>query len=288
MKPQGTLRPPRPIHFARRGIARLAYTVSDDGERAVLLLHDLLADRMSMHGIRDAMTSTGFRVITPDARGHGASAAVSGLRASIAELALDVLAILDAGEHNQVHVIGIGLGATIGLDLTLVAPDRVERLVMIDPYLPGLVRDDADPEVRAAAADAREEAATIADLANKGSSDRALDRFYGSRFGPDWRTTLPKPRAAAMRRHANAFGPLLHAMNDYHPPEAIIRGVSNPALILLTDDLPELDRLAANRLRNWFSRARLEMSGEPRVIEAEIVWFLDGDDDLDCRPGAAG
>jgi pimeloyl-ACP methyl ester carboxylesterase len=267
----GSSVPQRPgtTRFARRGFARLAYETAGDGARAVVLLHDLLGDRSTLTGLRDTLMAAGYRVILPDLRGHGASAAIAGLRLSIADLALDLLAILEAEAIAHVSLVGVGFGAAVALDLAVVEPTRVERLILVDPFVPGLLRDDPDPEVSTAAAEAQAQVAKIADLANKGSLDRALDLFYGARHGPAWRTTLPKARLGAMRRHAAAFGPLLTTGYSYRPTP-----VKQPTLILLRPELPELDRLGADRLHALILGSELEVRSDQEALSGSVVRFM--------------
>lgn len=258
--------------FARRGVARLAYETRGEGPRTVVLLHDLLADRATLHGLRDALVEARFRVLLPDLRGHGASAAIAGLRLTIADLVLDLLTILKAEAVERVGLVGVGLGATIGVDLALVEPARLERLVLIDPLLPGLLLDSPDASEREAAEEAREAAAKTAELANKGSVDRALDLYYGARRGADWRAVVPKARLGAMRRHANAFGPLLAAAHGYRP--AVTEPLPLATLILLGDEATELDRHGAERLRSLLPGAGLEHGNEASALTERAVWFI--------------
>jgi pimeloyl-ACP methyl ester carboxylesterase len=270
-------RAPAPTRFARRGFARLAYGTAGEGDRAVVLLHDLLADRTTLSQLRDDLAERGWRVVLPDLRGHGASAAISGIRYPVAELTLDLRAILEAEGVERISLVGVGLGATVGLDLALVEPARLDRLVLVDPLVPGILLDDPDPVVSAAAAGAREAALEIAELASKGSVDRAFDRYYGPRRGPNWRATEPKARLGAMRRHANAFGPLLTAAYGYRPAAAGPHPMPDAALILVAADSPELDRVAADRLRTVLDGARLESFGSPRSRDTRTFQFLDPD-----------
>ena len=263
--------PQRPgtTRFARRGFARLAYETAGDGARAIVLLHDLLGDRATLAGFRDTLVAAGDRVILPDMRGHGASAAIAGLRVSIADLVLDLLAILEAEAVAHVSLVGVGLGASVALDLAVVEPSRVERLVLVDPFVPGLLRDDPDPEVSAAAAEAQAQVANIADLANKGSLDRALDLFYGTRHGPAWRTDLSRAQLGAMRRHAAAVGPLLTTAYSYQPAP-----ITQPTLTLIRPEQPELDRLVADRLHGLIPGSELEVRSDPEKLSGSVVRFM--------------
>lgn len=276
MRDEGTPRKPSLTRFARRGFARLAYETRGEGERTVVLVHDLLTDRASLHPVRDALVKSGFRVVLPDLRGHGASAAIPGIRFTVAELVLDLAAVLEAEALARVRVVGVGFGAAIGFDLAVAEPARVERLLLIDPFLPGAPRDDPDPAVSAAASEAREQAASIAELANKGSVDRALDLFYGSRRGPAWRAALSKASLGAMRRHAPAFGPLLTAAFNYRPAATDPHLAPQPALILLTGAADEQDRLGAERLCALLPGAGLEQLTDAATLEEAVVRFLHG------------
>lgn len=267
-------RPPGPTRFARRGVARLAYETRGDDGPTVVLLHDLLGDRTTLYPLRDALAARNLRVVLPDLRGHGASAAIAGIRFTIAELVLDLLAILEAEAVKRVSLVGVGLGATIGLDLAVVEPGRLDRLVLVDPLVPGVLRDDRDPDVSAAATEAREDAAKIAELANKGSTDRALDLYYGARQGPNWRAAVPKARLGAMRRHANAFGPLLTAAHGYRPAAAVPHIPSDAALIVVDAEAPEVDRVVADRLRALLG-ASWEVSNDLQTRDAVIVQFIE-------------
>ena len=276
MSEQERSQSPGLTRFARRGVARLAYETRGEGPRTVVLLHDLLADRTTLHGLRDALAGAGFRVLLPDLRGHGASAAIAGLRLTIADLVLDLLAILEAEVVERASVVGIGLGATIGVDLALVEPARLERSVLIDPLLPGLLLDSPDVGEREAAEEARDAAAKIAELANKGSLDRALDLYYGGRWGPNWRAAVSKARLGAMRRHANAFGPLLAAVHGYRPAMTTSSSDAVPTLILLGEEASDLERSGAERLRTLLPGANLEQRNEPLALTERAVRFITG------------
>lgn len=81
----------------------------------------------------------GHRVIVPDLRGLGWSAAPPG-RYDKATLAGDVAALLDAEELESVKLIGHDWGGYTGFLLALAHPERVERFVALDigpPWGPG-------------------------------------------------------------------------------------------------------------------------------------------------------
>jgi len=81
-----------------------------------------------------------FRCIVYDTRGVGQSD-VPDDGYTIAEMAKDAIALLDALDVRQCHVAGYSLGGAIGLELALAAPERVASLSLYasydrpDPYL---------------------------------------------------------------------------------------------------------------------------------------------------------
>jgi 3-oxoadipate enol-lactonase len=70
------------------------------------------------------------RMIAVDHRGHGRSPAPPGPY-SIADLASDVLALLDTLELERVSWCGLSLGGMVGQWLAINAPARIDRLILV-------------------------------------------------------------------------------------------------------------------------------------------------------------
>jgi pimeloyl-ACP methyl ester carboxylesterase len=85
--------------------------------------------------------ATTYRVLAPDLRGWGWSAAPPGDYAK-STLAKDVLALMDAEGIERARIIGHDWGAYVGFLLALDHPERVEQLVALDiaPPWPGRLR----------------------------------------------------------------------------------------------------------------------------------------------------
>src|SRR5262245_27446995 len=124
---------PGVTRFATRQNARVAYDpgspVAGDEGTAVVLLHDLLADRSAWNPLRDAL-SPQYRVIIPDARGHGASPTLANQWYTVSELAADLLAVLDAEAMPSAHLVGHGLGAATAFEVARRHPARVDSLTL--------------------------------------------------------------------------------------------------------------------------------------------------------------
>lgn len=279
MESDAKMHPPSAMasRFVRRGAARLSYAVSAGavaGASEVVVLHDLLEGRAGWDVLRARAGMNRYRLIMPDARGHGASAA-AGRRLPLADLVADVLAVLDGEGIAAAHLIGQGLGGATALALGEWHGERVRSLVLVEPTVPALLAEDAEAEARWAAGRAREGMRQAAGSAEKGLTDRALDAFFEPRLGAAWRETLPRARLGAIRRHAAALGPLLMGLEVYAPEPMALGAIAAPTLLLRRASAVPVDRWIGERLAALLPRARLATVPDP-------------DDEGDLLAGEAG
>lgn len=133
-----------PVHHVAVRDTRLAVFTAGSG-LPLVLLHAFPLD----HGIweRQLPLADHLRLIAPDLRGFGGSGA--GVPTSIAELADDVIALLDALHVEGPAVIcGISMGGYVAQHVVARHPDRVTAAILVDTKL------DADTaEARAGRAD---------------------------------------------------------------------------------------------------------------------------------------
>ncbi|RUL87434.1 alpha/beta fold hydrolase [Tautonia sociabilis] len=104
----------------------------------VILIHGVTGD-LSIWYLCRAMVELAIdhRVTAYDLRGHGYSeVAPSGY--SSADQAADLLGLMDAIGADRARLVGHSFGAVIAAHAALLAPDRVEALVLSDPYFPAL------------------------------------------------------------------------------------------------------------------------------------------------------
>ena len=92
------------------------------------LAHSLACD-LSMWDDQIAALSGSFTVLRYDARGHGGSGVPPGPY-RFADMVADVLGLLDALQVERTHFCGLSMGGMIGQYLALMAPRRVDRLVL--------------------------------------------------------------------------------------------------------------------------------------------------------------
>lgn len=106
-----------------------AYTDSGGDSQAVVLSHGFLMDH-AMFDPQLSVLAPEFRVITPDARGCGATTAPGPF--SYWDLAADVLGLLDKLGIERAVLGGMSQGGFVSLRAALLAPERVRGLALID------------------------------------------------------------------------------------------------------------------------------------------------------------
>ncbi len=95
----------------------------------------------------------GYDVIYPDQRGAGRSTGAGGSDPRL--LARDVFAVLDALEVAEATLVAHGYGALVAASAARIDPERIARLVLVNPWIsmPLLARDLHAEAIAAASAD---------------------------------------------------------------------------------------------------------------------------------------
>jgi pimeloyl-ACP methyl ester carboxylesterase len=108
----------------------------------LLLLHGLTGTSADWQHVFDrAALAREFRVISPDARGHGRSTS-GNVAFSFQRCARDVIGLLDKLGIERVRALGMSLGAKTLLHVATLAPGRVERMILVSatPRFPETTR----------------------------------------------------------------------------------------------------------------------------------------------------
>ena len=118
------------------GRDRLEYTEYGSGEDWVVLLHGLLMPRRMQQPLARAMAAQGLHVVSLDLLGHGRSdQPADPLLYSVTAYAEQVVALLDHLGADRAVVGGTSLGANVALECAVIAPARVQGLVLEMPVL---------------------------------------------------------------------------------------------------------------------------------------------------------
>jgi pimeloyl-ACP methyl ester carboxylesterase len=111
----------------------------------LVMLHGLSGNLAVWHLRLVPMLEDRFHVTTYDLRGHGYSS-MPPTGYSTRDMAQDLEALLDALAIGQADLLGHSYGADVALHFALLHPERVKRLVLIEPGIPALLNDRKDPD----------------------------------------------------------------------------------------------------------------------------------------------
>jgi pimeloyl-ACP methyl ester carboxylesterase len=198
----------------------------------VVLLHGLTATHRYVVMGSKALQRSGHDVLAYDARGHGASdPAPSPDAYTYAELAEDLLSVMDGAGFDRAVLVGASMGAHTAVGVALEHPERVAGLVVVTPAYdpedwPGdLVRWDA-----------------LSDGLRAGGVEGFVEA-YGEE-GPDkWRSTLQtvlRQRLGA-HQHPDAVADALQVVPRSRPfaTRDQLRAITAPTVVVADRDEPD-------------------------------------------------
>lgn len=119
------------FQFANINGVRMHYDVQGEGEPLVLI-HAGIANLNMWEAQLSAFTPH-FRVVRYDVRGFGETPDPAGKYTDYE----DVRALLDHLGIDRAHLLGISNGGRIAMEVALTYPERVSKLVLVAPGLPG-------------------------------------------------------------------------------------------------------------------------------------------------------
>ncbi len=190
----------------KNGDIHIYYEVSGEGTPLVLG-HGLTGSGRTWRGLgfTDSLKND-FQLITFDARGHGRSDKPHDPAAYGANMADDVVAILDDVGIDKAHYFGYSMGARIGFRLAVRHPERFASFLLgaVSPY-----RTEVDIQVGAGLLEAMK-----ALLADPEGFVSGMEQLMGRSLASDMRKTLLTNDAEALIAVVESFGDLLALTDD--------------------------------------------------------------------------
>jgi 3-oxoadipate enol-lactonase len=251
---------------------RIALSVAGTGPLAIFL-HGIGGNR-SHWDDQLAAVAPEFTAVAPDARGYGDSDDYAGPLA-FADLAGDVLRVLDHFGAERAHLIGLSLGGRVARDLCLRHPDRVATLVLCNTHagFDALAPEQVDAFIRSRQGPllaGRTPAEMAPDLARgvlgTSASARARERLLAS-LGALRRDTYLKTLEASVREDRGA------------PVERI----SVPTLVVTSDEDTVYPPATAEAMARRIPGARLAVIAgaghvsnleQPEAFNETVLGFL--------------
>jgi 3-oxoadipate enol-lactonase len=116
--------------YAPSGGLRIAYELRGTMSRRpwLVLIQGMGFDRLGWEPVLGKLRQR-FRLVLVDNRGTGCSDRPAG-SFGVADMADDVIAVLDAAGIRRAHVMGVSLGGMVAQEVTITHPERVDGLVL--------------------------------------------------------------------------------------------------------------------------------------------------------------
>jgi pimeloyl-ACP methyl ester carboxylesterase len=211
--------------------ARLDYEVAGQGP-ALVMLHGFLAGRRAFSRQQVVLTER-FRLIMPSARGHdgghdGCAASIPAAYGAGTSDVDDLNAVLAAEHIGEFRLLGHSSGGATAFAFARLHPDRVTRLIMIEPTLYRLL-DPAAFDAEMAPVEA-----IIATAANDGPV-AALRKTMDTLGGDAWASMEEARKAERLRALASCapfVGPHFRGLLDFPVTAADVTALRPPALLL--------------------------------------------------------
>lgn len=208
----------------------LHHEVHGPADAPPLLLGGSLGTNLTMWEPQIEALSRDFRVIAFDQRGHGRSPAPPGPY-SIADLGSDVVALLDTLGLERASYCGLSIGGMAGIWLGAMAPQRIDRLVLMCTSAHAVPRFKGTE--RAAAVRAAGTPAVVADAVVAGWFTPAWAQQHPDRIA-GFKAMLGATDAEGYAACCEAIVAmdLRDALPQITPPTLVIAAADDPALPL--------------------------------------------------------
>lgn len=209
---------------------RIYWEIAGEVGDPLVLVHGSWGDHQNWASVVPAL-SRSFRVLTYDRRGHSRSERPAG-QGSVRDDVTDLAALLEELRHHPAHVVGNSFGASIVLRLAAARPELFRSLIVHEPPLFGLLKDE--PTTKQALAAAQERMSAVVSLLTAGDWAGGARQFVETiAFGPGAWPELPEE----VRDSFVFNGPTW--LDEIQDPEALeidprgLRRFSAPALLTI-------------------------------------------------------
>lgn len=256
--------------FLNAGDCVVHYQVDGPADKPALLFSNSLASDLRIWDPLVPLLVSDFRLIRYDMRGHGLSEAPAPPY-SAADLAQDVVGLLDALQIDKAVVCGLSVGGVIAQQLAIDYPDRVRALVLCDTG--ARIGTVASWEERIATVKAH----GLTVLATP-----SMERWFSEDFRQRQSADVRGYANMVVRTAADGYVGTCCALRDTDLTQAAA-SIDKPTLVLCGDqDIatpPDMARELANiipkaRLTFIPAAAHISCVEQPAVMAAQIVQFL--------------
>lgn len=256
---------------------KLDYATIGSGDPLVFL-HGVFTGRSSLS--RQHELADRWRLVLPSARSHdGADGRLpAGYGIATTELD-DLLAVLSAERLQRFHLVGHSSGGALAFAFARRFPERVDRLILIEPTLLRLLKVPERDIVCG-------EFSGLADVGERQGNRAGMSSVMEWLGGDGWRALDEGKRAArldAMAPMEHLVVPHLRALVDFAISEEEVRALKMPTLLIYGGASYPMEAQIAARFReirpDW-EQVLIEGAGhnsyreQPKVVNSAIRSFL--------------
>ena len=261
--------------FASNGTIKLHWESSGEGPPVLLIAGQGMT--IDAWWATIPVLAESFRVIAFDNRDTGRSTRLP-WPYTVAQMAHDAVAVLDAAGARRAHLYGISLGSLVAQEVALRHPDRVDALVLGASSAGGFAAYKPPPSslaqtflVRAGTMGA-EEAQWAAVPYTYSAKSR---RLHAERIAADIAHRLaspPEPLAYVHQAAAVATHDAYERLNELGAPTLVVHGEED-VFVPPANALVLAERVPGAELRLWPDAGHMYIVDEPRA-DQEIARFL--------------
>jgi 3-oxoadipate enol-lactonase len=250
----------------------LHHAVAGPADAPVVLLASSLGTDLRVWDALVPALAQRLRVVRFDHRGHGRSPVPPGPY-EIADLARDVVSLMERLGIRRAHLCGLSIGAMVGMWLGANAPDRVDRLVLMctAAHMPP------------ASAWAQRAAAVLAAGTPEAVADPVVDRWLTPAFAAAHPEERRRLRDMLAGQPADGYAACCGAI-ERMDLRADLPRIAAPTLVVSgaedTASAPERQRLIADaipgaRLESVAHAAHLAAAEQPQIVTRLILDHLE-------------
>ncbi len=224
----------------------IAYDDHGDKDAPVILACHSLATNRAVWDAFVHELSDQYRIITPDARGHGQSDAPKGAY-DFTALMNDVTGLMDALEISQVHYVGLSMGGFIGQHLGIHAPERIKTLTLSSTasQTPKAGQEALDGRI------AQAEAGGMESLV-----DGTIDRWFTDDFQESHPQIIEPVEKMVMASPVAGFVGWCHAIKTLNLTRQLHK-ITSPTLLTVGDQDPGTPVAASQAIFNQLPEAEM-------------------------------
>jgi pimeloyl-ACP methyl ester carboxylesterase len=244
---------------ATLGRVQLEYETHGSGEPVILIHGSVVADSYAPMMTQPSLDR--YQLVRYRRRGFGGSTHPAS-SVSIAEQAVDCLALMNYLKIPRAHVAGHSYGGVIALQLALDHADAVHSLALLEPALVGLIPD---------AAAFSQAMAPVMKQYSEGDKSGALGAFLGAVVGPDFRKILERVPGAyemALADADNFFRVEMPALGEWRFSREDGQHIRQPVLSVLGMDSAPIFHEIQTLVQSWFEHAhRVAIAGVNHMLQ---------------------